>query len=469
MKKRAGILICIMITLLCACALGSETIFDSFDEFRTETMIEGFSVQMPADAEGFRFERKSDHHLTCGSTDGSAPNSIYIDAYVFDPLNEFAEDKNTAEAIYNSQHYETNEEYQEETIRLFKHNARICIYRGKADSGDYSIGILRYIRNNRMLQIRLYSEPQNGTTWEDLRKITMQDMWKLAEYVSYNPEEATVTISDGEFSLTGAGTLSAGKKTKLSADFTKPEKASQSARGNKFTWSVTDDTTGRTPKGVSINKDGELSAVKQITETMNVTVKAESSVFHTTATMQVIITPAMKKFSVNPAKIVLYTGGPPLTVKAVADPDTIPLTGLTWSSSKKNIVQIIPDEENGAADVLPLQAGETVVTVREPGGKEARMTATVVIPVEDIQLKVTGKAVPYGTVTVKETVLPKTAGNKNVEWSLDVDPGTATIEGKGKIKIGGKVKAGTIITVTCTAYGAPEPVVKTIQIEVIKK
>ena len=70
-------------------------------------------------------------------------------------------------------------------------------------------------------------------------------------------------------------------------------------------------------------------------------------------------------------------------------------------------------------------------------------------------------------MTVKETVLPKQAGNKTVEWKLDVGEDIATIN-KGKVRITETAEEGTVITVTYTATGAPEPIVKTVQIEVGK-
>ena len=87
---------------------------------------------------------------------------------------------------------------------------------------------------------------------------------------------------------------------------------------------------------------------------------------------------------------------------------------------------------------------------------------------EDMTLEAKGKPVPGGTVTVKETLVPKQAGNKNVEWTLDVGEDIATVA-KGKVKIAKTAPAGTVITVTCTALGAPEPVVRTVQIEVAEK
>ena len=117
--------------------------------------------------------------------------------------------------------------------------------------------------------------------------------------------------------------------------------------------------------------------------------------------------------------------------------------------------------------IRPLAAGKTTVQVKEPGGKNAKLTVNVVEPAADLELTVNGKAKPGSTVTVKETVLSKQAGNKTVEWKLDVGEDIATIN-KGKVRITETAEEGTVITVTCTATGAPEPIVKTVQIEVGK-
>ena len=69
-------------------------------------------------------------------------------------------------------------------------------------------------------------------------------------------------------------------------------------------------------------------------------------------------------------------------------------------------------------------------------------------------------------MTVSAALEPKKAGNKNLEWSLDVDETVATINAKGQVKIAKEAAAGTVITVTCKALGAPEPVVSTLAITV---
>ena len=179
--------------------------------------------------------------------------------------------------------------------------------------------------------------------------------------------------------------------------------------------------------------------------------------FGSTDTLEFTIIPLATKVTAEPAKLTLYAGSDqPATVNAEALPENIPPAALSWSSGKKDIIELT-DNGDGTAAVKALKAGQDTLTVAEPGGKKAAIKVSVVAPVESIELTVKGKAVPGGTVTVKETLTPKNAGNKTVEWSLDVDESIATVN-KGKVKVAKDVPAGTVITVTCTALGAPEPV-----------
>ena len=122
--------------------------------------------------------------------------------------------------------------------------------------------------------------------------------------------------------------------------------------------------------------------------------------------------------------------------------------------------------EDGTVTIKPLAAGKVNITVKEPGGKNAKLTVSTVDPVEAVELAAKGGAKAGGTVTIAATLAPKTAGNKNLEWSLDVGEDIATIDAKGKVKISKEAASGTKITVTCKALGAPEPIVSTIEIEI---
>ena len=473
MRKRIRILMLALVILVCRPALGEETVYHAFgDLFMTEEMTEGFSVPVPADENAFRFRPGDGHYMTCRSTDASAPNRIYIDYYVFDPLSEFAENQETAEAIYAEQHYEKNREYQSKNISIDGHIARICTFRGKTETGEQSVGILHYARNNRMMQIRVYSEPQNGTSWDELPKVTPDDMKKLAGMVQYDSAKASATAEEGTFSVFvkgGSNTLSAGNTVRMNAVFDNPDKVNKELKNNKVKWSVRDTETGKTPGDILISQKGELSADRKITDVQQVTVRAESTVYHTTAETQVTVLPMMSGLSLEPADIRLYTGEKnPVTVQAIPEPKSVPPTGLTWTAVQRGIVEIAVNEEDGTAGILPVKAGNAVVMVKEPGGKTAKLNVSVMQSVEDILLNVNGTARPGSQVTVKATIMPRNLWDRKVDWSLDVDEKTAKID-RGTVRIGKDVPEGTVITVTCTAEDAPEPVVRTIQLEVKKQ
>ncbi len=435
------------------------------ESFRLEKAEEGFSIPLPADTEKYEYGKGS-----CSSTDQSAPARIYIDYKVYNPLEEFAEDWQVADKYYNYKNLSGYPEYQEENAVLGDYHARIMAFRVNNAAGDYSAGCLLYARNNRIMEMMVYSVPQNGTGWDELPKVTLGDMRKLAELIEYDPGQASVTVADGMISLSakeGTDVVTAGKKMIVTAAFANPEKVNRKAKNDTIEWSVSGMDGTDAPAGVSISSKGELATAKS-NEVTKVEVKASSPVFHTSASFVVTIIPAATKISAEPAELWFYNGtDTSAEVKAVLEPDTVPLLGITWQEAKKGIVGITADPEKGTAVIRPLAAGKTTVQVKEPGGKNAKLTVNVVEPAADLELTVNGKAKPGSTVTVKETVLPKQAGNKTVEWKLDVGEDIATIN-KGKVRIAETAEEGTVITVTCTATGAPEPIVKTVQIEVGK-
>ena len=438
----------------------------SSEEFRLEPAGDGFSIPLPADTEKYTYDSGA-----CYTTDESAPAYICI-SYKADPLDEFAEDRQVADKCYDYSDLSKYPEYQEEEVALGEHHARITVCRANYRNEDYSLGYLQYARNNRVMRIAVYSMPRNGTGWDELPKVTLGDMRKLAELIEYDPSQAPITVEDGKIILSskeGTDVVTAGKKLTVLAQFANPEKVNKKAKNDTVVWSVADPETGTTPEDVKIDAKGVLSAGKQIAEVLKVEVTASSPIFHTSAVFPVTIIPAAKSITLEPAEIFFYTGtDSAVAVKAKIDPDTVPPMGITWTPAKKDIVEITPDGENGTAVIRPLAAGKTTIQVKEPGGKNAKLTVSVTAPVEDLELAVSGKAVPGGTVTVKETLSPKQAGNKTVEWSLDVGEDIATMS-NGKLKIAKTTPAGTVITVTCTALGAPEPVVRTVRIEVAEK
>lgn len=433
----------------------------------------GFSVPYP---QYFRQGRYSDGGVFWESTYQTEPYLVTLDYVVYDELGEFCEDPDIARKYYPGEEQLAGTGLavlvNEEIATADGHPAHIYVLETKREDGEpCTVGFLYYARNNRAIRARLFSEPRNGSSGEELRKVSREDLVRVMEGIRYDSAKAPISVLDGAITVTtkeGTGSVTAGQKLSFVASFANPEKVNAENRNDAVEWSVSAADGGKLPAGVSINRNGILSTGRT-NEILRLEVRAESPVFHVSATFLVTVFPPAKKISVTPNELFFYTGTDmPQEARAVLEPEGIPLRGITWTPSRKDIVEITPDDENGTAAIRALAAGKITVTVREPGGKGARLTVNVVVPVESVELEVKGKAKPGSTVTVKETIAPKQAGNKKVEWSVDVGEDVATIS-KGKLKISRNAPAGTVITVTCTAVGAPEPVVATIQVEVVEK
>ena len=275
-------------------------------------------------------------------------------------------------------------------------------------------------------------------------------------------EEAGLSISSKD----GAVGLSAGKTLQMTAAFDHPEMISKKEQNDAVIWSVVNAETGGIVPAVTITEGGQLKADKKLDETVRLLVTCESAVFGTRATAVVTAMPLVKKVLVEPAELFFYVGTEePQTVKAMLEPASVPPVGLTWTPAKKDLVEIT-ETGDGVVSIKALGAGKTTVAVKEPGGKNAKLTVNVVAPVEAVELTVKGKVKAGGKVNIMPALSPKNAGNKAVQWSLDVGEDIAAINEKGQLTISKNAPSGTRITVTCTAEGAPTPVTASVVIEV---
>lgn len=275
-------------------------------------------------------------------------------------------------------------------------------------------------------------------------------------------EQAGLSVSSKD----GAAGVSAGKTLQLIAAFDHPELINKKEQNDAVIWSAVNAETGGIVPAVTISADGQLKADKNLEETVQLLVTCESAVFGTQATAVATAMPLVKKVLVEPAELFFYVGtDEPQTVKAILEPASVPPVGLTWTPAKKDVVEIA-EMEDGVVSIKALGAGKTTVAVKEPGGKNAKLTVNVVTPVEAVELTVKGKVKAGGKVNIMPALSPKNAGNKAVQWSLDVGEDIAAINEKGQLTISKNAPSGTRITVTCTAEGAPIPVTASVVIEV---
>ena len=328
------------------------------------------------------------------------------------------------------------------------------------DSDNRSTGFLLYIRNSIIASLQI---------WAKDKLVTMQDLESLAGYLQYDETQAFLKESDVDITVSSKGdplAVTAGKNVQFTSAFANPDAVNKKNQNDAVVWSVAKADTGEAVEGVSIDAKGQLKVDKSLSAPVDLQVKVASELFGTSATYNISAIPVVSKVVLDPAQLFFYVGTEdPQTARASLEPASVPPVGLTWTPAKKDIVEITPVED-GVVSIKPLKAGKTDIAVKEPGGKNAKLTVNVVAPVESVELKVNGKPKAGGKVTVAATLAPKNVGNKAVQWSLDVGEDIATINEKGQLTIGKEVASGTKITVTCTALGAPTPVIATTVIEI---
>ena len=364
-------------------------------------------------------------------------------------------------------------EYEGETIDIDGHPAQAEKYAYYNEDGSFYgyIGMLYYPRNDRLLRIRVYSIPLAGGNEESAPKVTLNDLRLLASKIVYNEENAPLSAKNAAITISAKGDpagIMAGKAVQFTAEFADKDQINKKAKNDGVTWSVVNAETGEAVAEATITEKGQLKIDKGLSAPVTLEVKARSPIYETEAVYRLEAMPVIKSVTVEPAELFFYTGTDiPQTVKATLDPAIEP-KGLTWTPNKAGIVEIT-EEQTGTVSVRPLAAGKISIEVKEPGGKKAKLAVNIVEPVTALTLTAKGNDKPGGSVTITQVMEPKKPGNATVEWSLDVGEDVATISPKGQVKIAKGAAAGTKITVTCKAQGAPEPVVATIELEVAGK
>ena len=182
--------------------------------------------------------------------------------------------------------------------------------------------------------------------------------------------------------------------------------------------------------------------------------------------MKVTVLPLAQKVAILSDGAYLYLGGDhALVLAAAGDPEGSRIGSVTWSVDKPEIASLTVNPD-GTATLRPLAPGKVKVTATEETGKKGTASFTAADPVTAVEITAKGKAAPGSTVTLAAATTPAKPARKDVEWSVDAGGDVAVINAKGQLKISKTAAPGTVITVTCRALGAPEPVSATLQITV---
>jgi uncharacterized protein YjdB len=154
---------------------------------------------------------------------------------------------------------------------------------------------------------------------------------------------------------------------------------------------------------------------------------------------------AVQSVTVSPSSISL-TEGDTQTLTATVTPANAMDGTVVWSSSNTQVATV------SAGTVTALKPGAATITATA-GDKKGTCSVTVlakVFPVTGVTLDITGKELAEGeTVTLKATVSPDNATNKNVSWSSS-NNAVATVGQNGKVTA---VAKGTATITVTTADG----------------
>ena len=176
-------------------------------------------------------------------------------------------------------------------------------------------------------------------------------------------------------------------------------------------------------------------------------------------TCNITVKQRVTSLRINRDKTTIYAGDT-LQVTSTASPATASNQEVIWASSDESVASI---DNDGL--ITALDRGTTVITATAVDGSEKTTSFTLTVKkyVSAITLDKEKLTLYVGERgTVKQTVLPEDANDRNVIWQSS-DPGVATVS-NGTIT---GVKAGTT-TITCTARDGSN-ISKTCEVTVIQQ
>ena len=378
--------------------------------------------------------------------------------------NTFVEHDADALSYYDTITFNANaRDLQQEDIVIWGHYARLFTYTTRNQNNQLiRVGEIVYARNNAVLTINLYAM-MDGTDETTLAPVTMADLKRLAFRLRYDESQAVIRQKDTELTISAKEDtclLSAGRNLQFTAAFANPDAINGMQRNNGVVWAVVDPATGEPSPWTTVTREGSVSVLNTLESETEVEVRATSETYGTQASYLLTLLPASQRVSIEPSEAYYYRGTETeITLQALIQPETIPLKGLTWSTSLPESSELIPGEGGTAIVRYLAEPRDMDVTVRDPSGRTGKATIYVVNPVEEVSFTVRGKAIPGRTLTCKPAFTPKRGIETRVEWSVDVGEDIAVIGNDGALTISESAQPGTVITVTCKALGAPEPVI----------
>ena len=222
----------------------------------------------------------------------------------------------------------------------------------------------------------------------------------------------------------------------------------ENAVDKKIIWTSSDESIA------IVDSNGNVTGIKEGT----VTITATSTNGKKETCVVTVKNVEVKEVIVNPTSASIKLG---TTAKLDASvlPENATDKKITWTSSDSSIAAV---DNNG--NVTGIKEGTVTITATSSNGKVATVKVTVTvdyIPVEKIILDKSETTVKTNeNVTIKATVVPENATDKNVIWTSS-DENIATADSNGKVT---GIKEGTV-TITATTIDGSVTATCTVKVE----
>ena len=428
----------------------------------------GFEVAVP-EGDNWRTgisEKRQDGWLFRCVTNGTGGATVAVDARTDLITSGFREDDLVAMSYYNENVFpDTVKNLQSRDIRIDGHLAKEYLFTVSDQNGQAThYGQISYCRNNQALTVRVFTT-QQGATADALIPVTMKDLDRIAAGIHYQADEDTIVREDAQLTVTtkdDTAYVFAGKTLSLNAEFANTERINKSKKNNGIAWQIRDASTGEETTVASINSANVLSVARDLEKVTQLEVTAVSETFGTKASCIILACPEVTELTVEPEAIYWFKGmeKQPVTLKATIEPEGIPLELLSWTPNNGQTLEVTAGKE-GTAIVTGTGDATNSVKVTVPDGTIKVVPVKTVTAVESLELKRSGDPKPGGKVSYTAVLFPSKDIAGTLKWSLNAGEEVAQINEKAVVLISPDAAPGTVITVTCQAIGAPEPVIAT--------
>lgn len=249
--------------------------------------------------------------------------------------------------------------------------------------------------------------------------------------------------------VSGPARLIAGKSAQFTAVVEPAGKASQTV-----TWEITEKSPNMA--NAKISTKGVLTTPSLAAgQTGTVTIQAASKAYpdvksEVTVTVEPLVPVASMVMSQTKATV--FAGSTiHLSASAFDAKKNELFPEYSWVSSNTKVASV-----TGDGVVTAIAKGSATITCKALDGsdKSAKCTVTVAQPVESITITGQASIAPGASATYKAAVLPATANNKGVIWTISAPDGV-TVSTSGAVKVPKTVTSGSI-TLTATAKDGSE-------------